>query len=222
MLTSSMPRRSICRADGFTLIEVLISVLILMIGLLGVAGLQGKAVKVEFESYQRAQALTLARDMAGRIAGSRGIVTAGYLDGSVSSTDGSVYFGSGSGATDYSNGAGACVLGGTTALAKAKYEVCQWGLALQGSNEKEGASNVGAMIGARGCLLSNDTSLSGALADFYVVVVWQATSAGTEPSGMVSGEPASPGSQCASAFAFGSGLRRAVTVRVMVPNLVSP
>jgi type IV pilus assembly protein PilV len=221
MLTRRLPHLPMHKADGFTLIEVLVSVFILLVGLLGVAGLQTKAIKVEFESYQRAQALTLAREMAGRISGSRGILN-GYLDASVSSTDGSVYFGSGSGAKDYSNGAGACVLGGATALAKARYEACQWSLALLGTSAKEGASNVGAMIGARGCLMSNDTAVSGALADFYVVVVWQAVSPGIEPSGMVVGEPASPGSQCASGVAYGSGLRRAVAVRVMVPNLVSP
>ena len=42
---------------GFTLLEVLISLLILMIALLGIAALMLKGQRAGFEAYQRQQAL---------------------------------------------------------------------------------------------------------------------------------------------------------------------
>jgi type IV pilus assembly protein PilV len=209
------------RQGGFTLIEVLITIVIILIGLLGVAGLQARATNVELESYQRGQALSLAREMAARLSGSRGITT-GYLNNAISSTDGSVYVGAGAGAADLSDGAGGCTPGAGVALAEAKYEMCQWQLALQGAAAKDvtaGNTLVGAMIGARGCLIRMDTTASAALADLYVVIVWQGIAQGKEPLGTVVGETASPASQCASGVNFGTGLRRGVSVRVLVPDL---
>ena len=75
------------------------------------------------------------------------------------------------------------------------------------------------MIGARGCLIRVEPANNNAVADIYVVVVWQSLKAGTEPLGMVAGEAPSAATQCASAVGFGAGLRRGVSVRVMVPNL---
>lgn len=46
---------------GFTLLEVLISLLILLIGLLGIAVLMLKGQRASFEGYQRQQALAMAR-----------------------------------------------------------------------------------------------------------------------------------------------------------------
>jgi type IV pilus assembly protein PilV len=205
-------------AHGFTLIEILVTVLILLLGLLGMIGLQARGANVEFESYQRGQALSLAREMASRLAGARGIVS-GYVSNAVSSTDGSIYLGSGAGAQTFVDGAGNCVPGAGVPLAEAKYEACQWGQALRGVAVKDGANSVGAMIGARGCIIRVEPPNNNALADLYVVIVWQALKPGTEPPGMVVGETASPGSECASTVNFGAGLRRAVSVRVMVPDL---
>ncbi len=52
---------------GFTLMEVLIAVLILSIGLLGLASLQANGLRSNFSSYARSQAVVLANDMADRI-----------------------------------------------------------------------------------------------------------------------------------------------------------
>lgn len=216
-LNPARARQRVALRRGFTLIEVLVTILLLLLGLLGVIGLQARASNVEFESYQRGQALTLAREMAARIAGSRGLI-AGFNDGALSSTDGSVYVGYGAGATNFDAG-GACVPGAGVALDEAKFEACQWGQALQGVAATESGNNVGAMVGARGCLIRVDPPNDNALADIYVVVVWQALRAGTEPLGMIAGEAASPASQCASDVDFGAGLRRGISVRVMVPDL---
>ena len=51
------------RNSGFTMIEVLVSLLVITFGLLGLAGLQTRMQQAEFESYQRSQALVLLYDM---------------------------------------------------------------------------------------------------------------------------------------------------------------
>lgn len=52
---------------GFTLIEVLIAMLILAVGLLGLAGLQATSLRNNQGAYNRSQATQLAYDMADRI-----------------------------------------------------------------------------------------------------------------------------------------------------------
>ncbi|MDP3330642.1 MAG: type IV pilus modification protein PilV [Methylococcaceae bacterium] len=52
---------------GFTLIEVLIAMLVLAVGLLGLAGLQATSLKNNQSAYNRSQATQLAYDLADRI-----------------------------------------------------------------------------------------------------------------------------------------------------------
>jgi len=56
---------------GTSLIEVLVTMVILAFGLLGAAGLQARLQLADMESYQRAQALVLMDDIASRIATNR-------------------------------------------------------------------------------------------------------------------------------------------------------
>tara|TARA_R110002111_G_scaffold8723_3_gene31414 strand:- start:2652 stop:3113 length:462 start_codon:yes stop_codon:yes gene_type:complete len=53
--------------QGFGLIEVLITVVILAIGLLGLAGLQATGLNFNHSAYQRSQATTLAYDIIDRM-----------------------------------------------------------------------------------------------------------------------------------------------------------
>ena len=52
---------------GFTLIEVLIAMLVLGVGLLGLAGLQATGLRNSQSAYNRSQATELAYDMADRM-----------------------------------------------------------------------------------------------------------------------------------------------------------
>ena len=208
------PGRPSPRQRGFTLVEILVTVVILLIGIAGVLGLQAKASVTELESYQRGQALSLVRDMAARIAASRALLADLGVD-TLSSTDGGVYFGvAGSGTVDL----GECIAPSATSSGAevAIYQVCEWARALQGSAE---GGSAGAMIGARGCLIRNPPP-AGALADFHVVVVWQGVAIGPEPPGMAAGESPTPMSRCAAPVDLGAGLRRAAVLRVLVPALV--
>ena len=55
------------RQQGFGLIEVLISLLIFSLGILGIAGMQGQALRVTQDSLQRSQAVWMAHDLAERM-----------------------------------------------------------------------------------------------------------------------------------------------------------
>jgi type IV pilus assembly protein PilV len=129
-----------------TLVEVLVTVVILAIGLLGLVGLQSRLQVLQIEAYQRAQALMLLKDMAGRIANNRNnaddYVTASPL---------------GSGMT--------CPASTAT---RQGADVAEWCTLLQGASERAGVgAQVGAMVGARGCV----DDLGGG--QFMVTVAWQ-------------------------------------------------
>ncbi|OOG24910.1 type IV pilus modification protein PilV [Thioalkalivibrio denitrificans] len=56
---------------GFTLVEVLIAVLVLAIGLLGLAGLQASSLRFNHDAQLRTQATLLAYDIADRMRANR-------------------------------------------------------------------------------------------------------------------------------------------------------
>ncbi len=62
-----MPRSQ----GGALLIEILITIVIVIIGTLGLMQMQGRLQKSEMEAYQRTQAMILLNDMASRIAANR-------------------------------------------------------------------------------------------------------------------------------------------------------
>ncbi|AMK78283.1 MULTISPECIES: type IV pilus modification protein PilV [Methylomonas] len=64
------------KSHGFTLIEVLIAMLVLALGLLGLAGLQATSLTNNVSAYNRSQATELAYDLADRIrANIAGLIT---------------------------------------------------------------------------------------------------------------------------------------------------
>ena len=136
-------------AAGFSLIEVLVSILIVVVGLLGLAGMQARAQVAEFESYQRAQALVLLYDMVERINNNR--ATARCFAITTDTTNGTPYYGD---TTAIVPNCGAST-GASNTLADAS--MVGWDDLLTGVAEQKGAAatRVGAMIGARGCVSYN-------------------------------------------------------------------
>jgi len=65
----STPSRTAGRTRGFTMLEVLVSILIVSIGMLGLAGLQAAALKNGQSAYYRSLATQLAYDMSDRMRG---------------------------------------------------------------------------------------------------------------------------------------------------------
>ena len=66
--------------DGFTLLEVLVALLILSIGLLGLAALQANTLKINHGALQRTQAIFLTYDMMDRLRANRTAALAGQCD----------------------------------------------------------------------------------------------------------------------------------------------
>jgi type IV pilus assembly protein PilV len=170
--------------SGFTMIEVLVTIGILVVGLLGLAALQTLTQVAELESYQRSQAIVLVRDMADRISGNKSNM-AQYL------------------ATDVGLATAPCAL-----LLGAPLDLCEWGNELNGAAEKKGASNVGAMIGARGCITKIDGQT------VLVTVAWQGLSNTGAPK-----ETCGQGAYGAGAL---DGHRRTVSTVVRAAYLAAP
>ncbi|MBS1188294.1 MAG: pilV [Rhodocyclaceae bacterium] len=160
--------------QGVTLIEVLVAILIAAVGLLGLAGLQARAMTAEFESYQRSQALLLAMDMAERMRMNR------------------AYFGIYKNVSNADDGTGFVGTAGTGHFSlscpsadHATQSLCDWDDLLKGSAEKSGAAKIGAMIGARGCVTyAPSTELAGIpdSGEFTVAVVWQGNAETAAPT----------------------------------------
>lgn len=66
--------------QGFTLIEVLVALIVLSLGLLGIAALQGATVQFNREAYLRSQATSLAYNMADRMRANRQAALNGAYD----------------------------------------------------------------------------------------------------------------------------------------------
>jgi type IV pilus assembly protein PilV len=144
------------KQSGFLMLEVMIAVVVLALGLLGLAGLQARAHQAETESYTRVQALALLRDMADRINANRANA-AGYIT--------PISAPLGTGATKD------CSAPTTTA----DVDLCAWSDALLGAGETQGGNNVGAMLGARGCITSIGTNI------YLIEVAWQGLNETTSP-----------------------------------------
>ena len=66
--------------NGFTMVELLIAVLVLSIGLLGLAGLQAAGLRNNQSAYLRSQATILGYDIADRMRANRAVAATGAYD----------------------------------------------------------------------------------------------------------------------------------------------
>ena len=181
---------------GVSMIEVLITVVILAVGLLGLAGLQMRLQSSEIESYQRTHALILLEDMANRIAANRNNV-ADYVTGTGAPL--------GTGDNQPANCAG---------VGQA-FDACQWSNALKGAAEQSSdGNNVGAMIGARGCVEDLGTG-----DQFLVTVTWQGFIPTTAPS---SNCGAGLYNSAANTSCVNDLCRRTISTIVRVADLATP
>ena len=76
------------RAGGFSLIEVLIALVILSVGLLGIAAMVGVSMKAKYSSYQRSQASVLAYAILDRMRANRAPAATSMYDVAVGQTVG--------------------------------------------------------------------------------------------------------------------------------------
>ena len=162
---------------GFSMLEILISMFIMAVGLLGLVGMQALAQKAEFESYQRAQALILLNDIIDRVNTNRRAATCYAI--TTNTSGGYPYLGT-TGANRFDTASFSCpALASTPDLAtKAGNDLIEIDAMLNGAAEQLGGGQVGAMTGARACI-SYD---SGTMA-YAVAVAWQGGSGTFSPAG---------------------------------------
>jgi len=98
---------------GFTMIEVLITLIILSIGLLGLAALQANSMASNHNSYLRSQAVQAAYDMGDRMRANKAGVSAGNYNAIA-----------GIGANP------GCITAGCTPALMATYDAFQWNTSL--------------------------------------------------------------------------------------------
>lgn len=69
-----------CRQGGFSMVEVLVSLLVLSLGLLGLAALQSNGMKATHSAHLRSQATLYAHDILDRMRANREAARAGDYD----------------------------------------------------------------------------------------------------------------------------------------------
>jgi type IV pilus assembly protein PilV len=180
------------RPGGFILLEVLVTIVILVFGLLGLAGFQLRATVAENEAYQRAQALILVQDMVDRINANRPNA-ATYIDTDLHAQP----IGTGDAEPPLEDCAGED--------AGLERDICEWSNALKGAGEEDGGgASIGAMIGGRGCIIAGGAN------EYFVTVAWQGLVPTVAPAT----------TDCASGlYGDDDAMRRAVSMRVVVSNL---
>ena len=191
MLSQPQPRYS--RQRGVSLIEVLITLLILAFGLLGVAGLQAKMSLAEMESYQRSQALLALAEMTERMSANPAQAANYVVAGTI-----------GTGDTRPAD----C----TTIAPGPTRDLCEWSNSLKGASETKSGTAVGGSSGAVGCITqiqAINTALGVCAAGIYQVsVAWQGLNpTAAPPQAMVCG---------AGSFGADERFRRVISARVTV------
>jgi type IV pilus assembly protein PilV len=184
---------------GLTLVEVLVSVIILLVGLLGLAALMTNSQKAEAESYQRAQALLLLQDMVGRINANRAVAACYAV--TTDATTGTPYLGVGADVSTL-----LCGVGSATANTRAIQDLGAWSSLLAGASETSGGANLGAMVGARGCITQDDPTNR----IYTVSVAWQGLTTTKAPDATLN---------CAKNLYGDERLRRVVSITLRIADL---
>lgn len=150
--------------SGATLIEVLVSILILMFGLLGLVGVMVQSQRAQLESFQREQALLLAQDMVQRMQANKAVASC-YVQTSWLGVENTTV-----------PAATTCASGSATQQTRFSTDLAEWIAALQGAGEQSGGGSVGGVPSARGCITQDATT-----GIYQVSVAWQGSLATSAP-----------------------------------------
>ncbi|MBF0437717.1 MAG: prepilin-type N-terminal cleavage/methylation domain-containing protein [Magnetococcales bacterium] len=204
------------RNHGFTLLEILITMLIVSIGLLGLASLMTRIHLSELEAYQRTQALILLSDITERL-NSVNVLTRPCFGFTTNLTDGTPYIGT--------TGSGwalpaPCATGTTAHNTQVDTIITTLNNQLQGLSETKAGSTTGsgAMLGARVCIRFDSTdllldSLGNTISGtelYTITVAWQ----GVVPT-------FAPTSACANGLYGAETLRRTLSTTIRFASLTA-
>lgn len=157
--------------SGFTLIEILVTLVIIALGLLGLGAFQMRTQQAGLEAYNRAQALVLLDAIVNRINANRQTAPC-YA---ITTPAGSPYLGY---ADANHVGAISCAgFGDANTQQLAVDDLTEWDLILKGAREAVGGNATGAALGARGCI-----SFDAVTSTYTVAVAWQGMTAMAVPT----------------------------------------
>ena len=147
---------------GFTLIEILVTLVIIAVGLLGLGAFQARTQQAELESYNRAQALIILDAMVNRINANRQTAPC-YV---ITTSAGTPYLG-------YADaghvGSVSCTgFGNASTQQLAVDDLNEWDQMLKGASEAVAGTATGGAFGARGCI-----SFDAATSTYTLAVAWQ-------------------------------------------------
>lgn len=200
---------------GFSLVEVLITVAVVAVGLLSVAGLQAFSKKSNYDSLQRTTAAALAQDIIERMRANPGQAVAYVTDPTRGISELAPEPDPGVpcnlNAAQPSANTPACI---PTQIAL--YDRYQWSLALFGEAEKGGdAQRAGGLVAATGCITQTSCGV------YQVVIAWR----GVTPLGSATADTCGTGNPNYDVEGQSTGnglLRRLVTVQTFVDDQVTP
>lgn len=143
------------RQVGSSLIEILITLVVMSFGLLGLAGFVTKSTMLTADTTQRARAAALLSDMASRVASNK-TIAASFVVGTT------VY------------GATVQDCDGKTSAA---LDLCQWNNLLLGTNDAQVGGNASA-LGYRGCITKPVVSDP----NYVITIAWGSVAQGVPPA----------------------------------------
>ena len=196
-------KSGIKREEGMLMIEVLITILIVSIGLLGIAAMFMRSQVVSDEAYQRYQALDMAHQLSEQLSTNRTEANLGAASAYVTGTTGGAL----PGAPSFTP-ATAC--SPCTPSEMAAKDLTLFNDLIIGAQKTQGSSKISALIAARGCVeFLGDSATVEDPPRYRISVVWQGRQASTDiPSG---------GSDCGGLTLYGTDkLRRIVSLEVQV------
>ena len=163
------------RCRGSTMMEVLVSVFVLSVGVLGVGGLQVTAKRSNFEATQRATAAALAQDIVERMRSNAGELAIYTNFGAGRTIDGS--------SMSVVDCSADCV-----PATLAQYDLYELEQAANGVAEQAGGNNVGGLTLPTTCIDGPD----GGPGIYTVAIAWRGmtklSNPGTDPCGSASGK----------------------------------
>ena len=146
--------------QGFSLIEVLVAVIVVSVGLLGVAKLHAISKRTNLEAVQLTHAAVLAQDLLERM-------RSNPLSLAVYTSDGAGRTITGAPAAPGTNcGAVVC-----TDVQVAAYDLAVWWQTVSGAAEQSGGNSVGGLVAPTACI----TGASGGSGRYRVALAWRST-----------------------------------------------
>lgn len=189
---------------GISLVEVLVTVVIIAIALLGIAALQFMSKRANFDAVERTAATLLANDITERMRSNPKALKT--YAGSLENANPDLGYGS----TVYSSEPSPDCSTSTTTCTKdqlAVHDLWAWQQGLLGASEMSGTNNVGGLAFPTACIR---TDVADALTDrsgrYYVVIAWRGQTELSDPTNPVSTTAYDPYSCGRDTGALGTGL----------------